>query len=71
MGFLNFIIIYQDFYIDLYCTLQGKLCAILESNHRYNKQTINDKMITGKDLLDLGYKPGNLFKEAIDYANSN
>lgn len=28
-------------------------------------------MITGKDLLELGYKPGKWFKEAIDHANSN
>ncbi len=26
-------------------------------------------MITGKDLIDLGYRPGKWFKEAIDFAN--
>ncbi len=28
-------------------------------------------MITGKDLIDLGYKPGKWFKEAIEFANRN
>jgi len=28
-------------------------------------------MITGKDLIDLGYKPNKRFKEAIEYANLN
>jgi RNA-splicing ligase RtcB len=28
-------------------------------------------MISGKDLLSLGYKPGKWFKEAIEYANAN
>jgi tRNA-splicing ligase RtcB (3'-phosphate/5'-hydroxy nucleic acid ligase) len=28
-------------------------------------------MITGKDLIDLGYKPNKWFKDAIDYANQN
>lgn len=28
-------------------------------------------MITGKDLLALGYQPGRWFKDAIDHANSN
>lgn len=28
-------------------------------------------MITGKDLINLGYQPGKWFKEAIDYANSH
>jgi aminopeptidase-like protein len=28
-------------------------------------------MITGKDLIDLGFKPNKLFKEAIEYVNNN
>ena len=28
-------------------------------------------MITGKDLIDLGYRPSKWFKDAIDYANEN
>ncbi|MCH8568971.1 MAG: RtcB family protein [Balneolales bacterium] len=28
-------------------------------------------MITGKDLIELGYKPGKWFKEAIEYSNDN
>jgi len=28
-------------------------------------------MITGKDLIELGYKPGNWFKDAIVHANEN
>lgn len=28
-------------------------------------------MITGKEIMDLGYKPGNWFRDAIDYVNSN
>jgi RNA-splicing ligase RtcB len=28
-------------------------------------------MITGKDLIEMGYKPNKLFKEAIEYANNN
>lgn len=28
-------------------------------------------MITGKDLIEMGYKPGKLFREAIEYANAN
>lgn len=28
-------------------------------------------MITGKDLIDLGYKPGKWFKEAIEFANQS
>lgn len=28
-------------------------------------------MITGKDLIEMGYKPNKLFKEAIEYANAN
>lgn len=28
-------------------------------------------MITGKDLISMGYKPNKLFKEAIEYANAN
>lgn len=28
-------------------------------------------MITGKDLIAMGYKPNKLFKEAIEYANAN
>lgn len=28
-------------------------------------------MITGKDLIDLGYKPGKWFKEAIEHVNEN
>jgi tRNA-splicing ligase RtcB (3'-phosphate/5'-hydroxy nucleic acid ligase) len=28
-------------------------------------------MISGKDLIEMGYKPNKLFKEAIDYANAN
>lgn len=28
-------------------------------------------MITGKELIDLGYKPSKWFEEAIDYANQN
>lgn len=28
-------------------------------------------MLTGKDLIDLGYKPHKWFKDAIDYANQN
>ncbi len=27
--------------------------------------------ITGKTLIDLGYRPGKWFKEAIDHANKN
>lgn len=30
---------------------------------------MNNKLINGKDLLELGYKPGNWFKSAIEYAN--
>lgn len=28
-------------------------------------------MITGKVLIDMGYKPNKLFKTAIEYANAN
>lgn len=28
-------------------------------------------MITGKDLIDLGYRPGKWFKEALEYVNEN
>ena len=28
-------------------------------------------MITGKDIIDLGFKPSKWFKEVIDYANQN
>ena len=28
-------------------------------------------MITGKDLIDLGYRPSKWFKDAIDYTNEN
>lgn len=28
-------------------------------------------MITGKDLIEMGYKPNKLFKDAIEYANAN
>lgn len=28
-------------------------------------------MITGKDLIEMGYNPNKLFKEAIEYANTN
>ena len=28
-------------------------------------------MITGKDLIDLGYKPNKAFKDAIEYINTN
>lgn len=28
-------------------------------------------MITGKDLIEMGYKPNKLFKDAIEYANKN
>jgi len=28
-------------------------------------------MLTGKDLVDLGYKPGKWFKDALDFANKN
>jgi hypothetical protein len=28
-------------------------------------------MITGKDLINLGYKPNKLFKDAINYINNN
>lgn len=28
-------------------------------------------MITGKDLVEMGYKPNKLFKQAIEYANAN
>jgi hypothetical protein len=28
-------------------------------------------MITGKDLIDLGFKPNKWFKDVIDYANKN
>jgi len=28
-------------------------------------------MITGKDLIDLGFKPGKWFKDVINYANQN
>lgn len=28
-------------------------------------------MITGKDLIDMGYKPNKLFKDAIEYANKH
>lgn len=28
-------------------------------------------MITGKTLIDLGYKPDKWFREAIDYINTN
>ena len=28
-------------------------------------------MITGKDLIDLGYKPGRWFKDVIEHANQN
>ncbi len=28
-------------------------------------------MITGKDLIGMGYKPNKLFKNVIEYANSN
>lgn len=28
-------------------------------------------MITGKDLIEMGYKPSKLFKKAIEYANAN
>lgn len=28
-------------------------------------------MITGKDLIEMGYKPNKLFKDAIQYANNN
>jgi tRNA-splicing ligase RtcB len=35
-------------------------------------ETFNfEKMITGKDLIEMGYKPNKLFKEAIEYANAN
>lgn len=30
-----------------------------------------ETMITGKDLIEMGYKPNKLFKEAIEYANAN
>lgn len=30
-----------------------------------------ETMITGKDLIEMGYKPNKLFKEAIEYANEN
>lgn len=32
---------------------------------------IFETMITGKDLIEMGYKPNKLFKEAIEYANAN
>ena len=28
-------------------------------------------MITGKDIIDLGFKPSKWFKDVIDYANQN
>lgn len=35
-------------------------------------ETFNfETMITGKDLIEMGYKPNKLFKEAIEYANAN
>jgi len=30
-----------------------------------------DKMITGKDLIELGFKPNKLFKEALSFINEN
>lgn len=41
------------------------------SRLRLLKQIITTMEITGKTLIDLGYRPGKWFKEALQYANAN
>jgi tRNA-splicing ligase RtcB (3'-phosphate/5'-hydroxy nucleic acid ligase) len=48
------------------------LSAILPKPYTDKKnQTKNETMITGQDIIELGFKPNKWFKEVIEYANEN